>query len=152
MVPRFEKRVRAYAVELSALAIVLIVVTFGIQNIYLKIGLIVATYFFVTILPLFISKGQTFGKRVQQIKVVNLDGTDANVFKVVLREVFKTVLSIATFGLYSVIAYFALTEKEVSRTIHDYIFKTKVIDLGKKPSMKSDDFLGKSESMKKRGF
>ena len=37
MVPRFEKRVRAYAVELSALAIVLIVVTFGLENVYLKL-------------------------------------------------------------------------------------------------------------------
>lgn len=152
MVPKFEKRVRAYAVELSALAIVVIVASLGISNPYIKWILIISTYFLVAIFPLFISKGQTFGKRTQQIKVVNLDGSEASNFKLILREVFKMLLSLITFGIYSIIAFFLLTEKEVSRTIHDYIFKTKVIELNSKPQIKTDDFLGKTESMKKRGF
>lgn len=152
MVPRFEKRVRAYAVELSALAIVVIVASLGISNQYIKLAVIVLTYFLVSIMPLFLSKGQTFGKRTQQIKVVNLDGSEASNLKLILRELFKMILSLITFGIYSIIAFFTLTEKEVSRTIHDYLFKTKVIELNSKPQIKTDDFFGKTESMKKRGF
>jgi hypothetical protein len=39
---------------------------------------------------------------------------------------------------------------KTSRTIHDYIFKTKMIDL-EKPTGK-DNYLGKVESMRKRGL
>jgi uncharacterized RDD family membrane protein YckC len=40
--------------------------------------------------------------------------------------------------------------EKTSRTIHDYIFKTKVIDL-EKPTGKNT-FMNKTESMRKRGF
>lgn len=154
MVPKFEKRVRAYAMEISAIIIILIIVVFGLKNLYLKYSLVILAYIGVTIVPMFFSNGQTFGKKIQQIKVVNLDGTDAHIFKLILRELFKTVLSILTAGIYSIIAFFFLTEKKVSRTIHDYIFKTKMIDLEKPTdkNMRSDDFLSKTESMKRRGL
>ena len=155
MVPKFEKRVRAYAIEISALAVAIIISSLGFGGIpLLQAGIIVAVYMFVTIIPLILSKGQSYGKRMQKIKIVKLDGSPVNPFILVSRELFKTVLSLLTFGIYSIVAYFTLTEKEVSRTLHDYIFKTKVIDLDttKKKHNRDDHFLGKSESMKKRGL
>lgn len=154
MVPKFEKRVRAYAMEISTIIIILIVASLGFDNIYLKYGLVIFAYLGVTIIPMFFSQGQTFGKRIQQIKVVNLDGTNTSIFILILRELFKTLASLFTFGIYSVIAFFFVTEKNVSRTIHDYIFKTKMIDLEKPTdkNMRADDFLNKSESMKRRGL
>lgn len=153
MVPKFEKRVRIYAIEISALAVAIIVSSLGFGGIpFLQAGIIVVVYMFVTIVPLLLSKGQSYGKRIQKIKVVKLDGTPVNPFILILREFFKTGLSLLTFGIYSIIAYFALTEKEVSRTIHDYIFKTKVIDLDttKKKHNRDNHFLGTTDSMKKR--
>ncbi|MDY0277541.1 MAG: RDD family protein [Acholeplasma sp.] len=152
MVPRFEKRVKAYAADLSALMMAVIIGALGFQNMVIKIGVVVIVYLLVSIIPNFFSNGQTFGKRIQKIKVVNLDGTEANVFIVLLREVFKTAASILTFGIYSVIAYFLVTEKHVSRTIHDYIFKTKVIDLGPQTRKNEGNYLDRTESMKKRGL
>lgn len=135
MVPRFEKRVRAFAADISGLIIVIILTAYGMGNIddplrsILQIGILLSTFFFLIIFPNLLKSKQTFGKRIQKIKVVNLDGTDASKIKLILRELFKYFFSIATCGLYLIIAFFALSEKHVSRTIHDYIFKTKVIDL-----------------------
>src|SRR5690554_755106 len=156
MVPRFEKRVKAYSVEISAVVIVLLVSAMGLSNIsdLFTFILVPLAFLLVTIIPVILSKGQTYGKRIQKIKVVKLDGTDASTFILVLRELFKWIASIATFGIYMIIAYFAMSEKEVSRTIHDFIFKTKVIDLDKTPQniKRNESFLGKSESLKKRGL
>lgn len=137
MVPRFEKRVRAFAIDISGLSILVLLTALGLPQFdYRPVvqGAILALGFFlIIILPIILSKGQSFGKRTQKIKVVNMDGTDVNILILILRDVFKFVASTLTFGLYLIIAYFTLTEKMVSRTLHDYIFKTKVIDLDYSP-------------------
>lgn len=135
MVPRFEKRVRAFAADISGLIIIFILTAFGLANIddsirsYIQAAILILTFFILVIFPQLTKAGQTFGKRLQKIKVVNMDGSNPSKFKLIGREIFKYFFSIATFGLYSVVAFFTLSEKHVSRTIHDYVFKTKVIDL-----------------------
>jgi len=155
MVPKFEKRVRAYAADISGAAVATIIVAFGFPGLeqWVKMLIVFIAYFLTSIFPYFISKGQSFGKRIQKIKIVKIDGSDANLFILILRELFKTGLGIVTFGIYSIVAYFALTEKNVSRTIHDYVFKTKAIDL-EKPTKhdRKDHMLGTSESLKKKGL
>ncbi len=137
MVPRFEKRVRAFAIDISGLSILVILTALGVPQFEFRAivqGAILSVGFFlIVILPLIMTKGQTFGKRTQKIKVVKMDGTDANIWILILRDLFKFLASTLTFGAYLVLAYFTLTEKMVSRTIHDYIFKTKVIDLDYTP-------------------
>lgn len=155
MVPRFEKRIKAYAADISGVVIIFMIVGFGFPSLHptIKMLIVFFSYFLTSILPYFIAKGQSFGKRIQKIKVVKMDGTAANVFILILRELFKTVLSIGTFGIYSVVAYFALTEKFVSRTIHDYIFKTKVIDLEKpKRNKRHENIIGTTDSLRKKGL
>jgi len=102
-------------------------------------------YFF----PHFLTPGQTFGKRIQKIRIVNLEGEDITIAHAILRDFVKVFLSIITFGVYLVISFFVMSDK-TSRTIHDYIFKTKVIDL-EKPTGKNN-YMNKTESMRKRGF
>ncbi|MBU1141232.1 MAG: hypothetical protein KKG64_01790, partial [Firmicutes bacterium] len=67
----------------------------------------------------------------------------------ILRDIVKLTFSISTFGIYMVISFFILSDKS-GRTVHDYIFKTKVIDM-EKPTGKNT-FMNKTESMRKRGF
>src|SRR5690554_7692317 len=95
MVPRFEKRVRAFAADISGLIIVFILTAYGMANIenplrtILQISILVSTFFFLIIFPNLLKSKQTFGKRIQKIKVVNLDGTDASKIKLIARELFK---------------------------------------------------------------
>ena len=151
MVPSFEKRVRAFAIDTSGAMIVLIIATFGIApfnelaaQAVTIIGLVM--FYFV---PYLRGSGQTLGKRVQKIKVVLKDDRPAPFWLLLLRDLTKLGLSFVTAGLYMIVATFSMSS-HVSRTIHDYIFQTKVIDL--EPATKKDDFLGRSSLLKERGL
>jgi uncharacterized RDD family membrane protein YckC len=150
MVPSFEKRVRAFAIDTSGVTLVIILSSFlgttWAPLPYITSGIAAFVFYF---LPYFFSSGQTFGKRIQKIKVVTLHGKNVNVFLLILRDLLKLGLSVLTFGVYLIICYFVMNEK-TSRTIHDYIFKTKMIDL--EPLQGKNNYLGKSEYMRKRGF
>ncbi len=152
MVPSFEKRVRAFAIDTSAVSLFVILSLF-LGDYYKPLPFIVSGtaflgfYFFPYLARK--SHGQTLGKRIQKIQIVKLDDTNAELWRLVLRDLFKLALSIGSFGIYLIVAFFVMSDK-TSRTIHDYIFQTKVIDL-EKPIGKYDGF-NKTESMRKRGF
>lgn len=152
MVPSFEKRVRAFAIDTSAVSLFIIVSLF-LGNYYEPLPYIVSGVAFLTFyfLPYLSKKthGQTLGKKVQRIQIVKIDDSKAELWRLFLRDIFKLGASILTFGVYLIVAFFFMSDK-TSRTIHDYIFKTKVIDL-EKPTGKYDGF-NKTESMRKRGF
>lgn len=152
MIPSFEKRVRAFAIDTSAVTLFVILALF-LGSYYKPLPFIVSgtAFFGFYFLPYILNKshGQTLGKRVQRIQIVKLDDTNVELWRICLRDLFKLTLSIGSFGIYLVIAFFVMSDK-TSRTIHDYIFKTKVIDL-EKPTGKYDAF-NKTASMRKRGF
>jgi uncharacterized RDD family membrane protein YckC len=149
MVPSFEKRVRGFAIDTSAVAVFSIIGFYGIGNEILRFVFVIGAFLGVYFAPYFFSSGQTFGKRIEKTRVVMNDGSPVSVTRVILRDLFKVGMSIVTFGAYMVIAFFVMSEN-TSRTIHDRIFNTKVIDL-QGPQGK-DNFLGKGESMRKRGL
>ena len=150
-IPNFEKRIRAFSIDTS-FAMILIMLLLGF-NLKADVRGVFAFIILACVYlgPHFFSKGQTFGKRTQLIKVINFDGTEASLLKVIGRDVFKVALSIFTGGIYMIICYFMVDEKGDHRAIHDYIFKTIVVDLDKKKYYK-DDYLQKSSSIRKRGL
>lgn len=150
MIPSFEKRVRGFAIDTSAVML-FVIVSMPLGDVFKELPYIVSGTAFIGFyfLPYLFTKGQTFGKKMQKIRVVNYDGSDVQKWRVILRDLVKITLSIATFGIYMIISFFILSDKS-GRTIHDYIFKTKVIDL-EKPTGKNN-FMNKTESMRKRGF
>lgn len=151
MIPSFEKRVRGFSIDTS-LSFLLIILLIGIPfPIIVRQILLVVIMICVYLVPYFFSSGQTFGKRIQKIKVVNEDYSDASAIKLLFRDMFKVLLSVSTFGIYLIICVFAMDEKSRNRTIHDKIFKTIVIDLNTNKKYK-DDFLEIPKSLKKRGI
>lgn len=150
MIPSFEKRVRAFAIDTSGVSLLILLSIFSGSTYqflpYVITGFGFLLFYFV---PYFFSNGQTFGKRIQKIKIVGLDNQNVSIYRILARDLFKIVLSVLTFGVYLVVAFFIMSDK-TSRTIHDHIFKTKVIDL-EKPTGKNN-ILGKSESLRKRGL
>ncbi|PKK92680.1 MAG: hypothetical protein CVV61_08495, partial [Tenericutes bacterium HGW-Tenericutes-6] len=77
MVPSFEKRIRAFAIDTSGVMLVVILSTFlGVIWRYLPHVLIGTAFIGFYFLPYLFSNGQTFGKRVQKIKVVDTHGKD----------------------------------------------------------------------------
>ncbi|MGB0174738.1 MAG: RDD family protein [Acholeplasmataceae bacterium] len=151
MVPSFEKRVRAFAIDTSGVMLVGIVATFGVTPFNETLGIILFGLgaFMFYIFPYFRGTGQTFGKRIQKIKVVMKDDRPAPIWLLLIRDMTKLFASLFTYGLYLVVATFSMNS-HVSRTIHDYIFQTKVIDLQNERDMGS--VLGKSSLLKDRGI
>jgi len=151
MVPSFEKRVRAFAIDTSGVALIGMISVFGIapSNETLAQIVVAVGAFGFYFIPYVFNHGQTLGKRVQKIRIVRNDDSPAPLWQLILRDTFKLGLSITTGGLYLVIATFSMSS-HVSKTIHDYIFQTKVIDL--EPRTKRSDLLGKSSLLKERGL
>ena len=150
MVPSFEKRVRAFAIDTSGVMLfIILALPFFTQNIYISYGISIASFIGFYIFPHVLTPGQTFGKRIQKIRIVDLEGNPVKLWVVILRDVTRVLFSVLTFGVYLVVAFFLMNEK-TSRTIHDYIFKTKVVDL-EKPQGKYN-YMNKTESMRKKGL
>jgi len=150
VVPSFEKRVRAFAIDTSGVMLfIILALPFSTQNIYISYGISIASFIGFYIFPHVLTPGQTFGKRIQKIRIVDLEGNPVKLWVVILRDVTRVLFSVLTFGVYLVVAFFVMNEK-TSRTIHDYIFKTKVVDL-EKPQGKYN-YMNKTESMRKKGL
>lgn len=151
MVPSFEKRVRAFAIDTSGVMIIGIISIYGVAPFNELLGQIIFGLgaFMFYLFPYLRGTGQTFGKRIQQIKVVMKDDQPAPIWLLLVRDITKLSASLLTAGVYLVIATFSMNS-HVSRTIHDYIFQTKVIDLQTERDMGS--VLGKSSLLKDRGL
>lgn len=131
------KRIEAFAADSSLVIMVGIAVNWVcgyVQNAdwlpFIAICLVITLgYFF----PYLVWQGQTFGKRMRKVQLVNLDGSKCNMWKIAAREFFKVFLSIVTGGLYAIIAGLFLVFRKDERTIHDFIFRTKVIEKSDNP-------------------
>ncbi len=155
MIPSFEKRVRGFSIDTS-LTFLLIILLLGFPvSVTVRQILLVVVMIGVYLVPYIICPGQTFGKRTQKTKIINNDGSDANVFKLLARDAFKVIVGIATFGIYLVVCVFLMDEKAGNRALHDKLFKTKVIDLNVKRNHRAsgtNEYLNRSESLQKRGL
>lgn len=107
-------------------------------------------------LPIYWRKGQTIGKRLLGIKVINIDGSDVNIKNLCSREIlgvmlveggivctseyFRQIISLLTgSSLYSILTILAsfltivsiviMFRSKDSRMIHDFIGNTRVIEL-----------------------
>lgn len=135
----FDRRLRAYSIDTSLAILLVILIIFSIYDLNLsnnlKNGIIAAVYLGVYIIPNLISPGQTFGKRIQKLRVIKNRGYEGREYQVparwllVLRELLKAAFTIFTFGFYLIIAGIASNNRRDGRSIHDFIFGTRVIPL-----------------------
>lgn len=110
----FDRRLRAYSIDTSLAFLLVILVIFTVYDLkmpeWAKNSIVAAIYLGVYIIPNLISPGQTFGKRVQKLKVIKNSGYEGREYRVpsrfflVLRELLKAACTILTFGFYLLIA------------------------------------------------
>ena len=153
----FERRIRSFSIDISLSTILFFLLltlinTFDIESDRVKLLIAAAiAYFGVLVVPNLFNKGQTFGKRNQKMLVVSTKTDKApSMLIVILREIFKGVLMIGTYGVYLVICGIMVNSRKDGRVIHDLIFKTKVICLTTYVSDKEQGYvLGQTETAKK---
>lgn len=77
------------------------------------------------------SNKQTIGQKISRIKIVNLDFTDIDKNKAILRALFSTLFSSILYPINFIFAFVSdYTQKK--QIIPDYLCKTVVVKLGKK--------------------
>ena len=126
------KRIAAFAIDTSfviLVSMVIISLTSMIPDATLIGGIlvlfvIIGGYF----VPYTLWPVQTFVKKSKKIKLTNMDGSECRFVRIVFREAFKVILSIGTSGVYCVIAGIIMLFRKDERTIHDFIFRTKVAE------------------------
>ncbi len=153
----FERRIRSFSIDISLSTILFFLLltlinTFDIESDRVKLLIAAAiAYFGVLVVPNLFNKGQTFGKRNQKMLVVSTKTEKApSMLIVILREIFKGVLMIGTYGVYLVVCGIMVNSRKDGRVIHDLVFKTKVICLTTYVSDKEQGYvLGQTETAKK---
>lgn len=153
----YERRIRAFSIDLS-MATVLLFLLIGIASAIegvddgLKIGVAASiAYFGTLVVPTLFSRGQSFGKRTQKIKVVSVrTGEAAPLFIGILRELFKAALLIVTVGFYIVVCGIMASSRKDGRVIHDLIFGTRVVCLTRYVSDREGTYIEQTPAMKKR--
>lgn len=135
----FDRRLRAFSIDTSfAAVLVLILIGFPSIDASIRQTLALVIYFGIFCLPNLLGKGQSFGKRIQKIAVVKntkelviTKKEIPNRFYLLLRDFTKCLFILITFGFYIIIAAIVSTNRQDGRTIHDLIFKTRVVPLTK---------------------
>ena len=80
--------------------------------------------FYLTFLPVYWN-GYVIGKKIMNIRIVKLDGTDLSLSDMVMREVIgKVLLGYATFGITTVISGMMVLLRHDKRAIHDLLAGT----------------------------
>ncbi|MGI6782416.1 MAG: RDD family protein [Acholeplasmataceae bacterium] len=150
--PRFERVVRSFAIDTSGAIVVVMIAIMGLKgNLtlqYIIAGIGIFIFYF---LPYLISSGQSFGKRIEGIRIVNKDGSPIHIIKSLLRQIVLLGLSFLTVGIYLVVIFFSINEKN-GQSLHDKMFGTAIIDLRAPLPKDNDDFLNKTDSMRKKGL
>jgi uncharacterized RDD family membrane protein YckC len=139
------------AVVLFAILVGVLSVVDGISDdVKLTIAAAVA-YFGTLVLPLFFSRGQTFGKRIQKMRVVDAKTDEpAPLLLEILRELVKGTLMIVTVGFYLIVCGIMFNSRKDGRVIHDFIFRTRVVCLTRFVSDREGTFIDQTAAMKKR--
>ena len=135
----FDRRLRSFSIDTSFAGVLLLLLV-PLQQLSSDLRILIAfiIYYGIFCLPYLFGKGQTFGKRTQKLVViwntkelVPKEIKIPNRFYLMLREAVKCTLILITFGFYIIVGGIISTNRQDGRTIHDFIFRTRVVALTK---------------------
>ncbi len=91
--------------------------------------LIIVLIFYFVAIPFYL-KGQTIGKRIFKLKIVNEDGSDVGVKELFFREIIgKLFIDFLSLGLSIISSFIIMCLRDDKKSLADIIAKTKVIDI-----------------------
>ncbi|GEM_PF-1302098 len=123
----FEARIEAFAFEMVTIFTAILIVIFMVWHPVIEALFVIGAFYSVTLLPMVFHPGRSLGKLSAKTVIVDLDDQPVTLYKAHMRECFKWVAGFLTLGLYFVVAFAVFTQNREHRTLHDFIFKTKVV-------------------------
>lgn len=123
----FNERIEGFAPEFTAIFLSILIVIFIQVHPLIRLGSVFITYYLFTSFMSFFSAGQSIGKKMAKTEVLTLAYETPSRLRIHLRDLFKWSAGFLTAGMYFVIAFMVFSMHPEKRTIHDFIFKTRVV-------------------------
>ncbi len=124
---QFNERIHALGIDYGVVFLsVLIVIFLYIDPIY-KMVIVLIVWYIMNIVPSFFKRGISLGKLNSRTIVVDENNKKVSLLVMHLREFFILFIGLASIGFYFLIAFYLLTKRTDKRSIHDLLFKTKVV-------------------------
>ena len=123
----FNERIEGFAPEFMAIFLSILIIIFTPLNPWVRFGIVFLTYYLFTSFMSLFYPGQSLGKIGAKTFVLKTDGTIPSPLRIHLRDLLKWSLGFLTAGLYFVLAFIIFSFHQEKRTLHDFVFKTKVV-------------------------
>lgn len=124
---QFNERIHAFSIDYGIVFLSMLIVIFLYMDPVFKLLIVLTVWYMMNIFPSFIKSGTSLGKKNSKIIVVNELNKEVTLKVMHFREIFILVIAVITVGFYFPIAFLLLNRRSDKRSIHDLIFKTKVI-------------------------
>lgn len=124
---QFNERIHAVGIDYGVVFVSMLIVIFLYIDPVFKTITILTVWYLMNIFPSFFKKGISLGKLNSGTIVVDESNQEVTLTTMHLREAFILVLGFATLGLYFLLALYLLLKRTDKRSIHDLIFKTRVV-------------------------
>lgn len=123
----FNDRNSAFFLDLGVVSLALLVNIFMQYETLYKVLITIIVWFIINIVPAIFYKGQTLGKKLSKVKVVDTNNEDISIIRYILRSLFIFIIGFITIGLYFIVGLYIAEKRIDKRSIHDLLFKTKVV-------------------------
>lgn len=123
----FNDRNSAFFLDLGAVSLALLINIFMQYETLYKVLVTIIVWFIINIVPAFFYKGQTLGKNLSHIKVVDDQFHDVSMTRYIIRSLFIFIVGFITVGIYFVVGLYIAEKRIDKKSIHDLLFKTKVV-------------------------
>jgi len=124
---QYNERIHAFSIDYGIVFLSVLIVVFMYINPIIKFLIILIVWYMMNIFPSFIKRGITLGKLNSGIKILDESGNEVTLKTIHLRSFFVLILGFLTVGIYFVLSFYFLNKRSDKRSIHDLIFKTKVV-------------------------
>ncbi|MFP4286788.1 MAG: RDD family protein [Candidatus Izemoplasmataceae bacterium] len=127
MPAQFNDRIAGFSLEMMVIFFSLLVIIFNAWPLWFNSVIVISSFYLVTFIPMVFTPGQSLGKKLSKVIILDEDYQPISLKKAHLREFAKWVFGFLTLGIYFIVAFWMFMKRLDRRTPHDFLFKTQVV-------------------------
>ncbi len=124
---KMNARFEGFAPEIIVVFLSVLIIIFLDWPPFYRFLIVFFAYYSIALLPMWFKPGVSLGKYIAKTKIVNLDLQAPSILKLHGREISKWALGFLTLGLYFIVAFIVFAHRDDHRSLHDLLWRTKVI-------------------------
>lgn len=127
MPAQFNDRIAGFSLEMMVIFFSLLVIIFNAWPFYINALVVVGSFYLFTIFPMHFNQGQSLGKKLSKVIVLDENLNPVAIKTLYLREFTKWLFGFLTLGLYFLVSFYIFMKRLDRRAPHDFLFKTQVV-------------------------